>query len=106
MDRKRRAGCGVDGPEDGPDVIHQGGASTEKNVGDTLLFGDLPHSFLIVEIGGVLGEPEDLDMLANFGMVEKRSALLGGVNRSIVRKRTAPNAYELSTPDCYIMDCG
>jgi len=36
-------------------MIHQGVAVAEKNIGDTLLLGDLPHPLLVVQIGAYLG---------------------------------------------------
>lgn len=66
-------------------MIHQGVATAEQNVGDTLLFGDFPDPFLIVEVGRVLGQPQDSDVLADVGMGEEGRGLLRSVNRPVVQ---------------------
>jgi len=66
-------------------MIHQGIATAEQNVGDTLLFGDFPDPLLIVEVGRVLGQPQDLDVLADVGMGEKGCGLPRSVNRPVVQ---------------------
>jgi hypothetical protein len=67
-------------------MIHQRVAVTEQDVGHTLLFGDLPHSFLVVEVGGILGQPQDLNVLADIGMSQEGGGPLRRVNRSVVQR--------------------
>jgi hypothetical protein len=73
-------------------VIHQRGSPVEEHVGNALLFGDLPNPFLIIEVGRVLGEPEDLDVLSNVRMIEKRPAFLRRMDWSIVQRENDPAA--------------
>lgn len=78
-------------------MIHQRDASVEEDVGDSLLFGDLPNTFLIVQVGGVLGEPEDLDVFPDVRVIEKRPAFLRRMNRSVVQDENDPAARSTST---------
>jgi hypothetical protein len=78
-------------------MIHQRGASIEEDVGDALLFGDLPDAFLIVQVGRVLGEPEDLNVFLDVGMLEKRPAFLRRVDRSVIQGENDPSAGSPST---------
>ncbi len=66
-------------------MIHQGVAVAEKDIGDTLLLGDLPHPLLVVQIGGILGKPEDPDVLSDLGMIQKSHRLLRGVDGAVVQ---------------------
>ncbi len=78
-------------------MIHQRGSSVEKDVGNPLLFGNLPNTLLIVEIGSVLGEPEDLDVFPNVGMIEKRPGFLRRMDRPVVQGQNDPAAGSTST---------
>ena len=66
-------------------MVHERVATAEQDVSDALLFGDLPDPLLIIEVGRVLGQPQDSDVLADVRMGEKGRGLLRGVNRSIVQ---------------------
>jgi hypothetical protein len=50
-------------------MVHERVATAEQDVGDARLFGDLPDPFLIIEVGRVLGQPQDSDVLADVRMV-------------------------------------
>jgi len=57
-------------------MIHQGVASVEEHVGHTLLFGELPHALLVVQVRSVLGQPKNTDVLPNLRVIQEGGALL------------------------------
>ena len=66
-------------------MVHERVAIAEQDVGNALLFGDLPDPLLIIEVGRVLGQPQDSDVLADVRMGEEGGVLLRGVNRPVVQ---------------------
>ncbi len=73
-------------------MIDESFAVAEQDVRDALLLRDLPHALLVVEVGSVLGKPEDLDVLPNLRVIRERHRLLRGVNPAVVQgKNDAPS---------------
>lgn len=69
----------------------------EQDVRDALLLGDFPHALLVIEVGSVLGKPEDLDVLPNLRVIQERHRLLRGVDRAVVQdKNDAPPGFPSS----------
>src|SRR5213078_3433471 len=66
-------------------MIHQGVATAEQDVCDSLLFGHLPDPLLVVEVGRILGQPQNLDVFSDIRMGQEGRGLLRGVNRPIVQ---------------------
>ena len=69
----------------------------EQDVRDALLLGDFPHALLVIEVGSVLGKPEDLNVLPNLRVVQERHRLLRCVDRAVVQgKNDAPSCLPSS----------
>lgn len=84
-DPESRTRVGIDRLQNRTHMIHQGLAIGEKNVCDSLFLGDLPDPLLVVEIGRVLGQPIDLDVLPYVGMIQEGERLLGRMDGPVVQ---------------------
>ena len=68
-------------------MFHEGVSVSEQDVRNTLLLGDFPHTLLVVEIGRVLGKPENSDVLTDLRMSQKSHSLLRRMDRPVVQSQ-------------------
>jgi len=68
-------------------MVHEGVSIAEQDVRNALLLGDFPHTLLVVEIGRVLGKPEDSDVLADLRMSQESHGLLRRMDRPVVQSQ-------------------
>lgn len=68
-------------------MVHEGVPVAEQDVRHPLLLGDFPHTLLVVEIGRVLGKPENSDVLADLRMSQKCHRLLRRMDRPVVQSQ-------------------
>lgn len=68
-------------------MVHEGVSIAEQDVRDALLLGDFPHTLLVVQIGRVLGKPENSDVLTDLRMSQKSHGLLRRMDRPVVQSQ-------------------
>lgn len=71
-------------------MVHQRVPAGEEDIGDALLLGDFPDSFLVIEVGRVLGKPHHPDVPSHVRMSHEGSGLLGRVDRTVVQGQDNP----------------